>query len=511
MGTDDPNTAENEAGRFEVNATVRRQLRLRRHLPPGHRDLAGNPCHTGVARLQQRLRSGARGTGRHASRSGCSAAATPISLRCRHERRRGRSLRVRRLPGRGRDARGHHRASHRRRAASLLSGRLAASQSDIGHDQRRRQQRDPSSSGSRSTGAADHQRDRRRATTRARSLAHRRSAARRLTGAASPTGPTPLRLVARGCSRERAASSSAPLQIDGTPPSAMLKRARGKQIVLIVSDPASGVAATAVEVRRNSTEPYRTLNVDASPTASCARRRPRQRVEDRHARHGKRQRGQRHPGQPDPAHGDQREGRPSLPPGPLRPREDPVRPPRDAARPPHALRRPVVRRPDDRRHLGGPQERRQWRRQPAPPSPIAAAASRSRSPPARAAPTASCSPAPAARSAPPAACPCACRPRARSTRHARAFGAGRVRFSGRLRNRGQRIPGRGLVLILQGRDSGKWRTFEDTRTNRKGRWRVSYGFSGRAGRPTRSASASASSRASRSSSATRAALTIRVG
>ena len=64
----------------------------------------------------------------------------------------------------------------------------------------------------------------------------------------------------------------------------------------------------------------------------------------------------------------------------------------------------------------------------------------------------------------------------------RVSGRTRVRFSGRLRTRGQRIPGRGLVLVLQGRERGRWRTFEDTRTNRKGRWHVSYTFSGRPGR-----------------------------
>jgi hypothetical protein len=57
-----------------------------------------------------------------------------------------------------------------------------------------------------------------------------------------------------------------------------------------------------------------------------------------------------------------------------------------------------------------------------------------------------------------------------------------VRFSGRLRTRGQRIPARGLVLVLQGRERGRWRTFDDTRTSRKGRWRTSYTFSGRPGR-----------------------------
>ena len=57
-----------------------------------------------------------------------------------------------------------------------------------------------------------------------------------------------------------------------------------------------------------------------------------------------------------------------------------------------------------------------------------------------------------------------------------------MRFSGRLRTRGERIPGRGLLLVLQGRERGRWRTFEDARTNGKGRWHVSYTFSGRPGR-----------------------------
>jgi hypothetical protein len=69
----------------------------------------------------------------------------------------------------------------------------------------------------------------------------------------------------------------------------------------------------------------------------------------------------------------------------------------------------------------------------------------------------------------------------RATR-TRVSGRTRVRFSGRLRNRGQRIPGRGLVLVLQGREQGRWRTFEDTRTNSKGRWHAGYTFSGRPGR-----------------------------
>jgi hypothetical protein len=57
-----------------------------------------------------------------------------------------------------------------------------------------------------------------------------------------------------------------------------------------------------------------------------------------------------------------------------------------------------------------------------------------------------------------------------------------VRFSGRLRSHGQRIPSRGLVLVLQGHERGLWRTFDDTRTDGNGRWHATYAFSGRAGR-----------------------------
>jgi hypothetical protein len=74
---------------------------------------------------------------------------------------------------------------------------------------------------------------------------------------------------------------------------------------------------------------------------------------------------------------------------------------------------------------------------------------------------------------------------ASSTIHAsrtRLFGATRVRFSGRMRSRGQPIPARGLVLVLQGRERGHWRTFDDTRTDGKGRWHATYAFSGRPGR-----------------------------
>jgi hypothetical protein len=44
------------------------------------------------------------------------------------------------------------------------------------------------------------------------------------------------------------------------------------------------------------------------------------------------------------------------------------------------------------------------------------------------------------------------------------------------------MPARGLLVVLQGRSLGRWRTFADTRTSASGRWRASYRFQGRPGR-----------------------------
>ena len=56
-------------------------------------------------------------------------------------------------------------------------------------------------------------------------------------------------------------------------------------------------------------------------------------------------------------------------------------------------------------------------------------------------------------------------------------GSGRVRFHGRVRGG----PGTGLVIVLQGKENGRWRTFADSRTRAGGRWSASYRFSGRPG------------------------------
>jgi Bacterial Ig-like domain len=59
----------------------------------------------------------------------------------------------------------------------------------------------------------------------------------------------------------------------------------------------------------------------------------------------------------------------------------------------------------------------------------------------------------------------------------RLNGSGLVRFSGRVRGRSVR----NLVVVLQGKEGGRWRTFADTRTRKRGRWRSVYRFSGRPG------------------------------
>jgi hypothetical protein len=59
----------------------------------------------------------------------------------------------------------------------------------------------------------------------------------------------------------------------------------------------------------------------------------------------------------------------------------------------------------------------------------------------------------------------------------RLGGAGLVRFRGRVRGGASG----NLVVVLQGKEQGRWRTFADTRTRKGGRWAASYRFSGRPG------------------------------
>jgi hypothetical protein len=69
--------------------------------------------------------------------------------------------------------------------------------------------------------------------------------------------------------------------------------------------------------------------------------------------------------------------------------------------------------------------------------------------------------------------------RAAASLHAsrtRLGGPGTVRFSGRLR--GGHVPARGKIVVLQGREDGRWRTFANTRTDRRGRFHARYRFRG---------------------------------
>ena len=61
-----------------------------------------------------------------------------------------------------------------------------------------------------------------------------------------------------------------------------------------------------------------------------------------------------------------------------------------------------------------------------------------------------------------------------------AHAAGRSRVACGSRGRVRGGVGANLVVVLQGFERGRWRTFADTRTRAGGRWKASYRFSGRA-------------------------------
>ncbi len=56
-------------------------------------------------------------------------------------------------------------------------------------------------------------------------------------------------------------------------------------------------------------------------------------------------------------------------------------------------------------------------------------------------------------------------------------GPGTVRFTGRVRGAARA----GLVVVLQGKEQGRWRTFADARTGKGGTWSARYRFSGHPG------------------------------
>lgn len=295
-----------------------------------------------------------------------------------------------------------------------------------------------------------------------------------------PDGSYVGRIVAEDASGNESALARR-ISVDGTPPGAVLERARGKTIVLGLSDNASGVAGATLEVRRNSTEPYRTLNAAVTSTrlsakldrGSASKLDMRVTVRDNagnvaqgnptrfnvtSARVGRRFR-------------KVRSGHVKIPFG----RRATLRGRLALSAGQAFAGQTIVATSAIRKHGAAPvpagtavtdRHGRFSIKVPAGPSRtyrLVFAGSGGALGSARGV---------------------SVRVPASSTIHASRtrLAGGRVRFSGRLRNRGQRIPGRGLLLVLQGRDRGKWRTFEDTRTNGKGRWHVSYNFSGRPGR-----------------------------
>ena len=280
-------------------------------------------------------------------------------------------------------------------------------------------------------------------------------------------GAHTVRLVAEDASGNDGSSQRTVL-MDGTPPTAILKRARGKKIVLSVKDPASGVASTSVAVRNHPTEPYRTLpstfangtlraTLDAGDAARV----------DIRVRVG-RQRGQRVGGQPDAPLRDERQGRPAVAQGPRAARVTIPFGRKAKLRGRLSLSAGgVACRPDGRRDLDGPEEGLHDR---------CAAGSGITDRHGRYSIKVPAGPSRAfrlvfagARGALATARGLSVRVPASSTIKASRtrLSGGRVRFSGRLRGRGVPVP-RGLVVVLQGREGGKWRTFDGRAHAREG-------------------------------------------
>ena len=222
-----------------------------------------------------------------------------------------------------------------------------------------------------------------RRTTAASSAPARRRRARSVAAAARATYtrpvPCPCRrqrpLVARPRGRSRTASHTVrvvaqdaagnsgvaqrQVQVDGDAADRGPRaRAAGRSIVIAVSDAASGVASVGIEVRNNSTEPYRTLPVHGRERHAPREARPRPCLPRRHSRDRPRHGGQRRQGNPTRLTATSakvgrrfrkvRSGRVRVPFGRTR----------EAARAPDALRRTVARGPDDRRDGDGPPARR---------------------------------------------------------------------------------------------------------------------------------------------------------
>ena len=264
------------------------------------------------------------------------------------------------------------------------------------------------------------------------------------------------------------------VRIDGTPPGARVAVARGKRIVVDVGDNVSGVASGHIAVRRTTRQPFRALKTKLRKgrltarmdRGSAARSDIRITLTDvagnRFQGLGTKLRITR-----------ARSGKVTVPfgravrlRGPAQPRARQVGPRRQGERDLDGLAQRVA---------AGVAARPRRR--------AAAGASRCACPRVPAACCGSPRRPPTARPAGPRrGCACWCRPRARSAPTGPACPApGACASPGRVRTLGQPLPTRGLVIALQGFDRGRWRTFDDLRTDRRGRWSGSNQFSGRPG------------------------------
>ena len=474
LGADDPNTTDNEAGRFEVNAQFGGNSVFADTCHPGTAVWPANPCYTGSSGFSPASKVVHEGRA-DAFSIGVFCGGDVISLRCRLNDGAGGPFSFVDLQG----------------AAVTLEDntapRTTASGSLLAAGWRRQ-------SDTVTVNATDNSGIKqlrleaagRAITTRPVACNYTRPVPCRtsvtgttLTGASIPDGTHTLRLVSVDAAGNPGVVQRQ-LQIDGTPPTATLQRARGKRIVLNLSDATSGVASAAVEVRRNSTKPYRTLKsslangklratmdrgsasridirVTASDNAGNVTQGNPTRLTATSAKVGRRFRGV-HSGRVNIPFGRRAtlRGRLTLSAGQSLAGQTIVA--TSAVRKKGAVTTAAGTAVTDRRgrfSLKVPAGPSRTYRLVFAGSGGALATARGVS----------------------VRVPASSTIRASRTR----LSAGRVRFSGRLRTRGQPIPGRGLVLILQGFDNGKWHTFEDMRTNRKGRWRVSYAFTGRPG------------------------------
>ena len=315
LGADDPNDPDNDVADLRTRRRRKRSIGGGRSARRASRAGAAIGCTFGSdTGVQRRLEGRPRRSRHELLVSGSSAASTPVGCRATTNDGTGAPDRLDRSSGRARHVEDTDRPALDV-GGPLLAARAGGSQSDtVTFDA-------SDSTGIRAArldigGHVITPRRSAPATTPGRSLRSGAGQRSQPLSARLPTAPTSR----ASWPRTRPGTSgpcSATIRIDGTPPTAILKRARGKKIVLSVNDPASGVASTSVAVRNHSTDPYRTLqSTFANGTLRATLDRGvASRVDIRVTVADNA--GNVSAGQPDAALRDQRQGRPALAQGPL--------------------------------------------------------------------------------------------------------------------------------------------------------------------------------------------------